>query len=207
MKKILLNAFMKLGQDALAVYAFNVITLMTSDEQFASLSLDVAELKRCYDAYSEALKNNVNGGRMTTAEKNKWNKAVKMQLSSVAALVNNLAKGDEVIIMAAGYDVNKTPESYDSLDAPFVRKLINESTNGLVTVQVTKVLGATNYGIEKRIKPETEETVWMNGEYSSALTFQICNLTGGKTWQFRFRGIGNKGLVSPWSSVVETMVS
>ena len=99
MKKILLNAFMKLGQDALAVYAFNVITLMTSDEQFASLSLDVAELKRCYDAYSEALKNNVNGGRMTTAEKNKWNKIVKTQLSSVAALVNNLAKGDEVIII------------------------------------------------------------------------------------------------------------
>lgn len=207
MKKVVLIAFTKLGQDALSVYAYNVLTLMMSDEQFTSLDVDVAELKKCYDAYVLALNNNVNGGRVATIEKNKCKKVLTVQMSTVALLVNNLAKGDESIIMAAGFDVRKSSESYDSLAAPNVRKLINETTAGLVTVQLSKVAGATNYGIEKRIKPEGEETAWMNGEYSSALKFQLTGLESGKTYQFHFRSIGNKGLVSPWSSILEVLVS
>lgn len=207
MKKVVLSAFAKLGQDALAVYASNVVNLMTTDTQFASLSAATAELKTCYDAYSLALNNNVNGGRVATIDKNNCKDALLSQLKKVALLVDILANGDEAIIMAAGFDVRKDSESYTSLSAPDVLKLINETEAGLVTVRLAKVGGASNYGIEKRIKPEGEETAWQNGDYSSALKFQLKGLTSGKTWQFRFRGIGNKGLVSPWSSVVETLVS
>ncbi len=207
MKIILLSAFMRLGQDALATYIKNVLTLMTDDAQFASLSNELAEMKTRYDAYVVALANNVNGGRIATIEKEKCKKEAKTQLSNLAILVDVLAQGNESIVMAAGFDVRQSPNSYTSLIAPNVLKLINESEAGLVTVQLSKVLGATNYGIEKRIKVEGEETPWMNGDYSSALKFQLSDLESAKIYQFQFRGIGNKGLVSPWSSIVEVLVS
>jgi hypothetical protein len=37
--------------------------------------------------------------------------------------------------------------------------------------------------------------------------FQLKELASGKTYQFQFRAIGNKGLVSPWSSTVKVLVS
>ena len=207
MKIVVLSAFTRLGQDALATYAKNVVTLMSADAQFTSLNNQIAEAKSCYDAYVIALANNVNGGRIATIEKDNCKTEMTTQLSNLALLVDLLAKGDESIIMAAGFDVRKSANSYTSLVAPNILKLTNETTSGLLTVQLSKVLGATNYGVEKRIKTEGTETPWMNGEYSSALKFQLDNLESGKTYQLQFRAIGNKGLVSPWSSMGEIMVS
>ena len=207
MLKVFLGAFTKLGQDALAVYVKNVIALMTEDVQFASLSPQVADLKVSFDAYDLALTNNVNGGRMTTIEKDKCKKNVLDKMKSVALLVNNLANGSDTVIMAAGLDVRKAAGSYSTLAAPNVLKLINESESGVVTVLLSKVEGATVYGIEKRKMMDPETTAWQNGDYTSALKFQLTHLESGKTYQFQFRSIGNKGLVSPWSKVVELLVS
>lgn len=207
MLKVFLGAFTKLGQDALAVYVKNVLTLMIADVQFASLSSQITDLKTSFDAYDLALTNNVNGGRMTTIEKDRCKKEVLDKMKSVALLVNNLANGSDTVIMAAGLDVRKASGSYSSLAAPNVLKLVNESESGVVTVLLSKVDGATVYGIEKRKMMDPETTAWQNGDYSSALKFQLTNLESGKTYQLQFRSIGNKGLVSPWSKVVELLVS
>jgi hypothetical protein len=201
------SAFTKLGQDAVAMYANNNIKLMTADPQFAALAKEVGVLKTSNDAYVAALSNNVNGGRVATMEKEKCKKELIKQLKTAALLVNIMADGDDSVIMAAGFDVRKAAESYDVLEAPDVLKIINETTAGLVTVKLAKVAGAYNYGILKRIKVETNDAAWENGEYSSALKFQLSGLESGKTYQFQFRALGNKGLVSPYSSVVETLVS
>ena len=204
---VLLKAFTKLGQGALAVYVKNVITLMTADVQFASLSPQIGDLKASYDAYDLALTNNVNGGRMTTIEKDKCKRELLDKMKSLALLVNHLADGSDTVIMAAGLDVRKATGSYTSLAAPNVLKLTNESEPGVVTVLLSKVEGATVYGVEKRKIMDPETTAWQNGDYSSALKFQLNNLESGKTYQLQFRSIGNKGLVSPWSKVVELLVS
>lgn len=204
---VLLKAFTKLGQNALAVYVKNVITLMSADVQFASLSPQIGDLKASYDAYDLALTNNVNGGRMTTIEKDKCKKEVLDKMKSLALSVNLLADGNETVIMAAGLDVRKASGSYTSLAAPNVLKVVNESEPGVVTVLLSKVEGATVYGVEKRKMMDSETTAWQNGDYSSALKFQLSNLESGKTYQLQFRSIGNKGLVSPWSKVTELLVS
>ena len=207
MLKVFLGAFTKLGQGALAVYVKNVVTLMTADVQFASLSTQIIDLKASYDAYDSALTNNVNGGRMTTIEKDKCKKEVLDKMKSLALLVNHLADGSETVIMAAGLDVRKAVGSYTSLTAPNVLKVVNESEPGVVTVLLSKVESATVYGVEKRKMMDPETTAWENGDYSSALKFQLNNLESGKTYQLQFRSIGNKGLVSPWSKVTELLVS
>ena len=182
---------------------------MTADPQFASLSAVVAELKVCYDAYSTALTNNVNGGRIATIEKDKCKRDLEKQLTKVALLVDILANSKESIIMAAGFNVCKSEmTSYTSLKAPTVIKLVNESEAGVVTVELEKVPGATNYGIEKRILVEGQpDAPWTNGDYSSACKTQITGLESGKTYQLRFRAIGNSKLVSPWSAISDLLVS
>lgn len=208
MRLIYLGAFTKLPQGELPTYAQNVVGLMTTDPQFAPLSNAVAELKNRTDAFAKALLDNVNGGRLLTLAKNKCKVALIDQLSEVAMLVDLQAKGDESVILSAGFDVRRPATVYTSLDAPLVLDIVNEIVRGRATVTLGKVDGANVYGIEKRIvEPAQPEGVWLNGEYSSACKFQFNGLESGKTYQFRFRSIGNKGLVSPFSSIVELLVS
>ena len=208
MRIVALNAFTRLTQDALSVYANQVITNMTTDKQFSSLKTEIAALKKCYDAYGVALVNNINGGRIATIEKDNCKAALLEQLSTTALLVDLQAKGEESIILAAGFDVRKPASTYTNLNAPSVLKIINESEKGIVSVQLDKVLGATVYGIEKRIKIEGQpDAVWTNGDYTSACKTQLKSLESGKTYQFKFRAIGNKGLVSDWSAMQELLVS
>ena len=206
---IKITAYKKLNQEGLAIYTNNVITLMTENPLFASLSANVADLKTGYDAYIVALANNVNGGRIATIDKDKCKKDIEKLLTKVALLVDILANGQESIILAAGFDVRKGEmTSYTSLKAPTVIKLVNESEAGVVTIELEKVPGATNYGIEKRIVVEGQpDAPWTNGDYSSACKTQITGLESGKTYQLRFRAIGNSKLVSPWSAISDLLVS
>ena len=67
---------------------------------------------------------------------------------------------------------------------------------------------STVYGIEKRIVTEGQpDTAWTNGDYTSACRTKLTGLESGKTYQFKFRAIGNKGLVSEWSAAQEVLVS
>ena len=208
MKNIFLGAFKQLPQDSLNTYAKNVVELMTTDPLFTSLSPAVAALKTVRNAYSVALTNNVTGGQITTIAKNNCKISLLNQLTNVALMVEILANGDPAIILAAGFDLIRVRKSYSSLDAPDVLKVTNETAPGLVTVELVKVEGATNYGIEKRIvTAENPEGVWVNGQYSSALKFELTGLTSGETYQLRFRSLGNKGLVSIWSAIQEVFVS
>ena len=105
MKLILLTVFKQLRDGLLDSYAKNVVTLMTEDAQFASLKTQVAALKIRREAYSTAMTNNVNGGRVATIEKNNCKSALLEQMTEVAQLVEILAKSDERVALAAGFDV------------------------------------------------------------------------------------------------------
>jgi hypothetical protein len=208
MKIIALKAFTRLTQDAIAVYANQVLVNMSADKQFSNLKTEVEGLKKCADAYGVALVNNINGGRIATLEKDNCKATLLEKLSDIAFLVDFQAKGDEAVILAAGFDVKKPAIAYTNLTPPNVLKIINESEKGVVTVQIEKVLGATVYGIEKRIISENQpDAVWTNGDYTSACKTHLKGLESGKIYQFKFRAIGNKGLVSDWSAMQELLVS
>lgn len=172
MGQVVMNAFAKLSQDVLAVYA-----------------------------------QNVNGGRIATAEKDKCKETLISQLCSLGNLVDFLAKGDKSIILAAGFRPRKSPTSYTALVAPSVEKYIVKAESRIVTIQLSKVVGVTHFGIEKRLIVEGEDTPWINDDYATARRFKLNDLVVGKTYQFRIRAIGKCGLVSPWSGVLEVFVA
>ena len=207
MKLVQMAAFQQLPQDSLVTYVANSATLMAADPQFVSLTAQVAELKTRNEAFRAALAESVNGGRLTTIAKNKCKAAVLEQMSNICLLVEMLANGDEGVILAAGLGVRKAPTKVTALDAPTVLKITNVPTPGIVTAQLAKVEGATNYGIERRMVVPDTDPVWQNGDYSSSLKMELKGFESGKTYQIRFRAIGSKGLVSDWSAVQELLVS
>ncbi len=207
MGQVVMNAFAKLGQDVLAVYAQNVITLMTQDAQFTSLTPQIALLKDCYGAYMPALTDNVNGGRIATVEKDKCKETLINQLRTLGNLVDYVAKGDKSIIRAAGFTSRKSATSYTALVAPSVEKYIVHAASRLVTIQLSKVVGVSLFSIEKRFLVEGEDTLWISDDYATARRFKISGLVVGKTYQFRIRAIGKGGLVSSWSRMLEVFVA
>ena len=181
---------------------------MDTDPQFAVLNSAVAELKTLNDAFLVALVENVNGGRIATIQKNDCKSALLRQLHCLALMVDLKAEGDESIVLAAGFNLKKQPTSRTTLAEPDVAKVTNESTPGLVKIQLTKVKGANNYSVEKRVVTiENPEGVWVTGTYSSSLKIKLTDLESGKLYQLRFRAIGRRGLVSAWSAVREVFVS
>jgi hypothetical protein len=208
MKLVNSSEFRRLSQAGLATFSSNVVNLMTTNPIFTSLMTEVTELNKRTEAYSVALTNNVNGGRLQTIEKDKCLKDVLDQLTITAFLVDVLANGDESVILAAGFSIRKAPTNYTYLAAPIILKAENEKAPGVAKIEIEKVAGATNYGIEKRIIVDGQPAgAWTNGEYTSSAKTTIENLQSNTDYEFRMRAIGCKGLVSEWSAIVSVRVS
>jgi hypothetical protein len=203
-----MSFFQKMPQDSLATFANNVVTLMSADAQFSSLSTGVTELKKRSEAFNLALTNRINGGRIATIEKNRSMKELIEQLVIVASSVEALANGNEVIILLAGFDVRTPNAPITSLDVPTIIKIENEKATGMISIQLEKVNGAVLYGIEKRIIVEGQpEGAWTNGDYISSSKTKLSGLDSATKYEFRLRAIGTKGLISGWSAVYEVWVS
>jgi hypothetical protein len=200
--------FQRLSQDSLATFANNVVTLMSSDAQFSTLSEDIKVLKTRSEAYNLALSNKINGGRIATIEKNKCMKELLDQLVNVALLVDALSNGSEVIVLSAGFNVRSTPTPISSLDVPSVIKIENEKTMGQISIQLEKVKGAVIYGIEKRILVEGQpEGTWTNGDYISSSKTKVGGFEPATRYEIRLRAIGTKGMVSGWSLTTTLWIS
>ena len=207
MKKVLFSAFTSLSQDGLLTYAKNVVTSMTDNPNYVKLQTDVDELRNLNVTYSKSLEDNVSGGKPATADKNKARVNVTNQLKKVGTFISVMAAGDVTVILSAGFDPTKDKSSYSSLDTPFILELTNLPDTSLAVIRLSKVAGATNYIIKKRIKTDDPNAPWDSSEYNSALKVMIRVDVPKKDYQFIFRAIGNSGLASEWTQVYELFIS
>jgi hypothetical protein len=204
MKKIVSLSFKKYGDADIAQFATNVVNRMTADPQFSSLMPHVQVLHVCDTAFDLAVSNALHGGTQLTKEKNRKGEELKNQLEVVAIYIEAMAKEDEDVVLAAGYEVKKAGESITEITEPTGLKVLNEDRTGYVKVKWEAVPGAINYGVERKIG---DSTVWQNGDYSSAKSTVIVGLTPGTYVSFQVRAYARKGLVSGWSQEVGVWVS
>ena len=205
MGKLIDLSFKKLPQADLAQFANNVINCMTKDAQFITLKSFVDTLKEDYDAFTTAVSNAVNGGTLLIREKNRKMDDLKAELETVAIQVEALAKENEDMVEAAGYQVRETPKPITELVPPSGLTVLNVSNkSGEVKLSWKPTPGAVNYGIERLYAGETN---WQNGDYDTASSTVIKDLKPGSQVTFHVRAIGTKGKKSGWSQEVTVWVS
>ena len=204
MKKIVSLSFKKYGEANLAQFATNVVNCMKADPQFISIMPQVDVLSVCDTAFDLAVSNAIHGGTQLTKEKNRKGDELKNQLEVVAIYIEGLAKENEDMVLAAGYEVKKAGEPITDITEPTALKVVNEDRSGSVKLSWDTVVGAINYGIERKIG---EGAVWQNGDYSSAKSTVIAGLPPGTYVSFQVRAYARKGMVSVWSQEIGIWVS
>ena len=205
MLKIISLNFKRYGQAELAQFANSVINSMTKDAQFITLKPFVDALSADYIAFTTAVSDAVNGGTLLVREKNRRMDDLNAELVTVAFQIEAFANENEDIIEAAGYQVRETPKPITVLTAPTGLSVLNVSdVSGAVKLSWKPTPGAVTYGIERLY---AGETVWQNGDYSTASSTVITDLKPGSQITFHLRAIGTKGKKSGWSQEVTVWVS
>ena len=205
MGKLISLSFKKYNQAEVAQFANNVINSMTKDAQFITLKPFVDDLNADYGAFTTAVTNAIYGGTLLIREKNRKMADLNAELETVANQVEALANGNEDVIEAAGYQVRIPNKPITELIAPIGLTVLNVSDkSGAVKLSWKPTPGAVNYGIERLY---AGETVWQNGDYSTASTIIITDLKPGSQITFHLRALGTKNKKSGWSQEVTVWVS
>ena len=118
MKSIVLLSFKTYTQGVLLNFTDKVIQNMNSDAQFTSLKPQVDEMSLCFAEY-KTIANDVNAlGPLSTRAKADKKETFMHQLTIVARRVDELADGNESVVLAAGFEVRTAAKAIDSVEPP-----------------------------------------------------------------------------------------
>ena len=199
-------AFKRYPAAQLSTFTNNICLKMAQNALFDDLKPQVDELKSKYSAFTIALSNASGGGSPQITAKNKSMDDLKNELIAVAYYVNIVAKKDEEIVKAAGYEPrsSSSSNSITKLTKPGNLIVKQDDASGAVKLSWEKVPGAVNYGIEMSPKGGT---AWKNGKYTTRREIILTGFEPGTYVEFRNRALGYNELESEYSNVVGAWIS
>jgi hypothetical protein len=201
---LIVYSFKSLPQSEIGVFANTIIQNMTNDAQFSSLKLQVDALKLTLDAFNVAMANASKGGKDRVSEKNTRLTQLINHLVEVALNVDLVARGNEKIVTASGYDLRKAGKTTDKINKPENLIVLNNEVSGAIDLSWETVNGAVNYAIEHQVKGEIE---WRNGKYTTRKDLTVNGYEPGKFVDFRIRALGRNSLESEWTAAVGVWVA
>ena len=207
MKDIVSRAYRRLPHAEANSFGTTLYLKMSDNALFTSLKPMVDELKVANDILDVAIANAKEGGKASTIAKREKFDIVIDQMDELAIEVNRIAKGDEKIVLAAGFEVRTTASrsSIDSLEAPTNLKAEDmPSKKGQAKISFKKDPNAVNTALEHQV--QGEET-WLNGTYTTTNSAVLTGLPSGKYVSVRIYSLGRKGLKSDTTEAVTVLVS
>jgi hypothetical protein len=205
MKKIIRRTFKKMPQASANSFASVVCQRMTDDARFADLMPYVKELKMRNNAFETAAANAADGGRTLIRLKNECLDAMLEQLDYVTDHVEMMAKGDEKVALAAGFELVPEAKPITDLEVPSILSIENLlNRTGMAKVTWQNIRGAVSYGLEHKSDADTE---WKNGTYATGSSGIIANLPANTFIHVRMYAIGRGGMKSDVSDAVGVLVS
>ena len=205
MKDVVVKTYKKKPQAVLNVFASTVQQLMFADPQFAPLMDSIKALKVENDAFTVAIANALRGSEAQRDIRNDAYDVVIDRLDLLAYGVNGVAKGDERVARAAGFDTPAERSAINELPIPTgLEASDNKEQSGSAKVKYNKAKGVVNTGIEYQ---KMGETAWQNGTFSTGSTAMLTGLEAGAYYNVRIYYIGRKELKSDPSDYVTVLVS
>jgi hypothetical protein len=125
------------------------------------------------------------------------------QLIDLADSVEKLAKGDDVVVIAAGFEVRPEPVAIKEISTPTNLSIVNAPKTGEVKLTWKRDYGVVNYGILYQIQGEIE---WKNGTYSTTREAILSGFVPGTIVNAKIYALGHRGLKSDATEPVSVMV-
>ena len=195
--------FSKFTDSHMLTKASQVLQDMTGNPHFPTPVPPLADLQAAVTAYSVALVNATDRGRLFVAEKNAARKALETLLAELGMYVMYVAKGDDVVLTSSGFDLVK-PREHSSITNPGPVILTNGESSGELTSRVDGQAGAKGYSHEYTPYPVTEQSQWASTR-SSRCKATFTNLQPGRNYAVRV-GVWGSNEQMAYSKVVTAYV-
>jgi hypothetical protein len=193
MVRMISRDFKKYPQVKLSSFSASIAQRMSTDIRFASFLVSIDELKVLNDALTSAASNAVNRDKEMVAIKTKCMKAVSEKLDVIAVNLELLANGDEILVMASGFELYKKPTKLTQLLAPIDLKVVNDPEVGAIKASWKEQAGAVNYGILYQLEGEE---IWRNGTYSTSKEVVIPGFKSGSFVLVKVYAMGTREMKS-----------
>ena len=205
MKKRVKRSYKRIPQANGIAFAKVVGQRIADDPQFVDMLPLGVQLKVVVGTYEVAASNASDGGKKLILIKNEAYTPVMEQLDDLADAVEVFAKGDDIILLAAGFELIAEPKGVNELPIPTGLEVSNNvDRTGVANVKWKSEKGVINTGLEYQ---KIGETAWKNGGFSSGSSGVLTGLEGGAYYNIRVYFIGRKGLQSDPSDFLTVLVS
>lgn len=190
LQKLRLN-FAKFTDSGLLTKARQILQDMTGNVYFTNPIPTLADVQLAIDAYSTALVNATDLGRLYVAEKNDRRQRLEVLLMQLGMYVMYLANNSDVVLTSSGFDLVKQREAA-TITNPGSVSLSNGISTGQLTTQVQAQPGAKGYSHEYTLYPATPESVWTSNPSSRCKT-TFSGLQAGKKYAVRVGVLATNG--------------
>ncbi len=161
MAKISLNFSQNAYSDAsLKVKASTVASALDGNEYFPTLKDNVATLRVKITTFDDFLSKMESGNKQWTAQKNVARADLTDTMTDTGRLVQNISKGDEVILLSSGFDLYRKPVYVEILDQVYNVTVKPGKIQGTLVVEWDIVDHAHSYEVRYARLPITESTVY-----------------------------------------------
>ncbi|MBK8615491.1 MAG: fibronectin type III domain-containing protein [Flavobacteriales bacterium] len=174
---------------------------MTGNANFPTPSPTLVELTAARTNLVAALSAAESGAHADIAKKNQSVKNLRDLLTKMARYVNSVAGGDVNKAVSSGFELARTPEPTEKLEAPVELSARMSSYLGRIDLRWDSVRGARMYQVYMCDGDVADGGKWTMVGVSSRTKFEVTDLEANKFFSFRVAALGRIG-EGPASEIV-----
>jgi hypothetical protein len=188
MKKIN-TGFSNYTEAALEVKGQAIVAAMTGNSFFPPPVPELTAMAAASAAYTAALAEAKAGGKTEVAIKNQKKEILVEALIVLATYVMLVAKGDEAIMISAGFDLAKDKALAPPLTKPEIIKVADGMNAGELEIVIKRIPSAKMYMYQYTLDPLTAANQW-TGQNTTLSKASFQNLESGKKYWCRVVAYG-----------------
>ena len=188
----------------LSAKATHVVEQMTGNTNFPTPMPPLETITNANETYIINLGKVEGGNRQDTVNKNNSRKFVESLLQQETDYVQQIAQGDESLILSSGFDVNRKPSYVGPLPKAIGLMVKPGDNKGTMQAECKVVNNARFYEFEYTEAPIAPNCIWIV-KTSTKHRLLIEGLTSGKQYVFRVAGAGSDSSRN-WSDEIYSFV-
>ena len=151
--------------------------------------------KACDDLENANQAMEFHGGKVSSDNKQKCEKALRSMLKDFGGYVQGISEGDKTLILSAAFDVTKQRTPLPVPEAPPALNITRSTELGVLKARWKRVYGAVLFYLEMRAEGATE---WERVATTTKANHEMTGLVTGKKYTFRVQAVASSG-ISPFS--------